>query len=335
MFLSTNIVRAALLVGSLLPAARSATFDVVVGGPNGLKYEPEFVNAAPGDMVRFIFQAKNHTATQSTFATPCAPAEGGFDTGFIEVDSELTEGFPVAELPITDTNPIWVYCKQGTHCSAGGMVFAVNPGDQFATFKANAVAGAPPAGSASSAAPSASATVSVPATPSSSSAASAPSPSTSAATTHTVLVGASGLTFEPSSLKANVGDKVIFEFRSKNHTVTQSSFASPCAPAGFDSGYQPVAAGSLNFPKYEITINNTQPVWMYCAQGQHCQSGMVFAVNPADSGERTFAAFQDLAKASSQGGNGGYGSTDAGSASSIRASFVGGALALIASALLF
>ena len=99
---SSTIVRAALLVGSLLPAVRAEVFDVVVGGPNGLKFEPEFVNAAAGDMVRFIFRAKNHTATQSTFASPCSPAPGGFDTGFIEVDPALTEGFPMAELPITD-----------------------------------------------------------------------------------------------------------------------------------------------------------------------------------------------------------------------------------------
>ncbi|KAL4255742.1 hypothetical protein AB1N83_011229 [Pleurotus pulmonarius] len=67
---------------ALLPAAAyAATFDVVVGGPGILKYNPEFVTAAPGDVVRFIFKQKNHTATQSTFANPCQPASGGFDSG--------------------------------------------------------------------------------------------------------------------------------------------------------------------------------------------------------------------------------------------------------------
>ena len=29
----------------------------------------------------FVFQQKNHTATQSTFANPCSPSPGGFDSG--------------------------------------------------------------------------------------------------------------------------------------------------------------------------------------------------------------------------------------------------------------
>jgi hypothetical protein len=61
---------------------------------------------------------------------------------------------------------------------------------------------------------------------------------------------------------------------------------------------------------------------------------MVFAVNAPDSGERTFSAFEALAKGS-QGGAGGYGSpADAGSAASIRTSFVAASLALLASAVL-
>ncbi|KAJ3521015.1 hypothetical protein NMY22_g12493 [Coprinellus aureogranulatus] len=71
----------ALLALCALPAARAATLEVVVGGANGLKYNPEFVNAQPGDLVRFIFQQKNHTVTQSTFAAPCAKVAGGFDSG--------------------------------------------------------------------------------------------------------------------------------------------------------------------------------------------------------------------------------------------------------------
>jgi hypothetical protein len=75
-------------------------------------------------------------------------------------------------------------------------------------------------------------------------------------------------------------------------------------------------------------------VWAYCAQGAHCTAGMVFAINAPDSGERTFSAFEALAKGS-QGGTGGYGSpTDPGSAASIRTSFISLALALVASAAL-
>ena len=37
---------------------------------------------------------------------------------------------------------------------------------------------------------------------------------------------------------ANPGDTVIFTFKQKNHTVTQSSLNTPCSPlaSGFDSG---------------------------------------------------------------------------------------------------
>lgn len=121
-----------------------------------------------------------------------------------------------------------------------------------------------------------------------------------------VLVGDGGLTFKPTSVTAAVGDNVIFEFRAKNHTVTQSSFAQPCnflqTPngPGVDSGYQPVAAGATSFPQWSITIDNaTAPLWFYCAQknpASHCQAGMVFAINP--TAEKSFDAFLANAKAS-------------------------------------
>jgi len=281
------------LVLAALPAVRSATFDVSVGGTGAalLKFDPEFVTAQPGDLVRFIFKQKNHTATQSTFASPCAKAPGGFDSGFIPVAADVTSDFPVAELSISDTKPIWVYCAQGTHCSAGGMVFAVNPGDRFAAFKAAATGAAPPSGT----------------TPAGSSTASPPAPTTSAPAAgkdHKVLVGSGGLTFSPSNITANVGDTITFEFRAKNHTVTASSFAAPCVPLSqassaetfFDSGYQPVAAGATTFPTYTVTVKDAKPIWAFCAQGNHCGAGMVFSANADETGARGFKAFQDLAK---------------------------------------
>jgi plastocyanin len=128
---------------------------------------------------------------------------------------------------------------------------------------------------------------------------------------HLVLVGDNGLNFNPTTVTAAAGDNVIFEFRAKNHTVTQSSFAQPCtslqtaAGPGVDSGYQPVPAGTTNFPQWSITIDNaTAPLWFYCKQANHCQAGMVFAINP--TAEKTFDAFQAAAKASGSGGAGGY-----------------------------
>lgn len=58
---------------------------------------------------------------------------------------------------------------------------------------------------------------------------------------HTVKVGGpGGLTYQPDQLAVPVGDTIVFEFLSNNHSVTQSSFAKPCEPlkGGMDSGFQ-------------------------------------------------------------------------------------------------
>ncbi|KAF7314553.1 hypothetical protein MKEN_00928600 [Mycena kentingensis (nom. inval.)] len=107
------------------------------------------------------------------------------------------------------------------------------------------------------------------------------------------------LTFTPANVTAAVGDTISFQFLSKNHTVTQSTFAKPCelqtAPAtGIDSGYQPVTAGAASVPQYSFTVNNaTAALWFFCAQTNpvsHCSKGMVFSVNAPPTGN-THEAF--------------------------------------------
>jgi len=117
-----------------------------------------------------------------------------------------------------------------------------------------------------------------------------------------VQVGNGGLTFNPSSVTANVGDTISFVFYPKNHTVTQSSFAAPCQPlaSGIDSGFQPVAANATSVPSFSMTVNVTTPLWFFCHQTGHCESGMVFAVNA--NANKTFDAFQATAKASAADG---------------------------------
>ncbi|KAG9001856.1 hypothetical protein FRB90_011527 [Tulasnella sp. 427] len=112
---------------------------------------------------------------------------------------------------------------------------------------------------------------------------------------HEVTVGGSaGLVFTPNQVTGAVeGDVIHFIFQAKNHTATQSSFDKPCqqiSKGGFDSGFQPVDDGTTNFPTYDLAINGTDPVWVYCAQATHCQSGMVFAVNAPTDG-KTFDRF--------------------------------------------
>lgn len=133
-------------------------------------------------------------------------------------------------------------------------------------------------------------------------------------------------TFSPSNVRVNVGEFVQFQFVAGNHTVTQSTFDQPCQPiamhnpnvTGFHSGYQPAAASAAMgmFPTFTIQINSTNPVWIYCGQGRHCENGMVMVINePANNPNRTLAAHKLLAAQANtvvpgsgvQGGNNGQG----------------------------
>ncbi|KAF8333959.1 uncharacterized protein EI90DRAFT_2915292 [Cantharellus anzutake] len=119
---------------------------------------------------------------------------------------------------------------------------------------------------------------------------------------HQITVGGnSSLTFDPSNIAAQPNDIVQFTFVSKNHTITQSTFANPCVAGlkdgspGFNSGFMPVAANSSNFPTFNVTVNNTSPIWGFCAQTGHCGKGMVFAINAPENGTNTFDAFRAAA----------------------------------------
>lgn len=106
--------------------------------------------------------------------------------------------------------------------------------------------------------------------------------SSSLAATFNVDVGNGGLVFTPNQINAVEGDEVIFNFFPKNHSVVQSTLASPCAPltGGGSTGFVPVAAGTVGPTRRLVVPSSTAPLWFYCSQGTHCQSGMVFAINP-------------------------------------------------------
>jgi len=146
-----------------------------------------------------------------------------------------------------------------------------------------------------------------------------PTPSSLTGSVINVIVGENGtLTFTPPFVVAKPRDTIVFEFQTKNHTLTQSSFEDPCRKLSltsnvtdsFDSGFMPVAAGSTAFPTFNLTVNDTAPTWAYCRQTGHCGMGMVFAINPDQSSARSFSAFQTLAEeingttAGSTGGSG-------------------------------
>jgi len=111
---------------------------------------------------------------------------------------------------------------------------------------------------------------------------------------HTVHVGDGGLTFEPATTTAEVNDIINFMFHG-NHTATRSSFDSPCTKL---TGNGTFSSGVLHNGSYfNVTVQDASPIWIYCGVATHCESGMVAAVNPPTSGNRTYEAFKAKAKA--------------------------------------
>jgi len=130
----------------------------------------------------------------------------------------------------------------------------------------------------------------------------------SAQTQHQILVGANGtLTYSPPNITAAIGDLVTFVFQSKNHTVTQSLFASPCeqftntsisdpTKQNLTSGFMPVPANASSFPTWTIQVTQLTPIWFFCEQTGHCAKGMVGAINANETSANTFEAFQAKAE---------------------------------------
>ncbi|GJJ09525.1 hypothetical protein Clacol_003748 [Clathrus columnatus] len=224
-----------------------------------------------------------------------------------------TTDLPTYNITVNDDKPIWVYCGQKhpvSHCGLG-MVFAVNCGPDgsstsFSAFKAAAIA----EGSSESTSAYPSSSSAPPSTP-----VSAPNTETDSSSTGSAGVGNvikvtvgenATLTYNPPFVTAQIGDIVEFEFRSKNHTATQSTFANPClklnnattGQTGFDSDFQPVASGSSTFPTFNVTVNDTAPIWFYSEKNpiSHCAAGMVFAINANESSAKSYEAFLTLAK---------------------------------------
>ncbi|KAF7363201.1 Cupredoxin [Mycena venus] len=234
-----------------------------------LAFSPSNVTANAGDTVTFQFQSKNHSVTQSSFASPCTPLVGGVDSGFHDA-----------------SKPLFFFSKQDAvvnECQKG-MVFSINAdpnsAESFAAFQAAAEESA-------------------------ASSSSAPTAGASSGSEILVLVGQNNqLTFSPSNITANAGDTVTFQFQSKNHSVTQSSFEAPCTPlaGGVDSGFQFIAANATALPEFSFTINNAaKPLFFFSKQDavvNECQKGMVFSINADPNSAESFAAFQAAAEES-------------------------------------
>jgi len=115
---------------SVASALAQTVHVVTVGSSNGSTvYSPNNINAPVGDFVQFQFSLKNHSVVQSTFDQPCQPIASnsnitGFFSGFMGVSATDTD-IPTYTIPIANSNPIWFYCAQATHCQKG-MVGVIN-----------------------------------------------------------------------------------------------------------------------------------------------------------------------------------------------------------------
>jgi len=100
-----------------------------------------------------------------------------------------------------------------------------------------------------------------------------------------VVVGGPQDTFVPNALMAAVGDIIQFQFSNGNHTVTQSTSDKACTPmdAGVHSGHIPFKDGQTDVGTFNMPVTSTDPMFLYCATGPHCQEGQVMIINPTNA----------------------------------------------------
>jgi hypothetical protein len=88
---------------------------------------------------------------------------------------------------------------------------------------------------------------------------------------------------------AEVGNVIEFQFYPTNHSVVRAEYQYPCIPYedtgvnkfGFFSGFKPVDAILPDPPSWQITINDTDPIFYYCgAPGSCINYQMVGVINP-------------------------------------------------------
>ncbi|KAG9204495.1 hypothetical protein G6514_000954 [Epicoccum nigrum] len=121
--------------------ASAATMMVTVAANNKFQFTPNSVTAQPGDMVAFNFLAQNHSVASSTANRPCQPEQNAIFSDFQPIpgnpkaspngaagrnQNRQAGNTPMFMVPITDNQPIYIYCSQAQHCQQG-MVMVINP----------------------------------------------------------------------------------------------------------------------------------------------------------------------------------------------------------------
>jgi plastocyanin len=97
------------------------------------------------------------------------------------------------------------------------------------------------------------------------------------AAVHEIVVGPGPTdpNFTPNVVTAQPGDVLSYSF-GEGHDVSQGRFDKPCQPIenGIWSG------NPSNGSVFNVTVNSTESLWIYCSVPGHCQLGMAMVVNP-------------------------------------------------------
>src|SRR3954453_469271 len=64
---------------------------------------------------------------------------------------------------------------------------------------------------------------------------------------------------------------------------------------GQKSGFVPVSADTQFRPVYNLIVNDTKPIWIFCGQQPHCQKGMSMVINENTASGNTLAKYQAAA----------------------------------------
>lgn len=60
---------------------------------------------------------------------------------------------------------------------------------------------------------------------------------------------------------------------------------------GLRSGFIPVKGDEPFTPVYNVLVNDTKPIWIFCGQVNHCQKGMAMVINQAHEGPNTIEKY--------------------------------------------
>jgi len=110
-------------------------------------FVPQRVDAVLGDEVRFNFTNGNHTATESTFSSPCIPAHetdntiNGFDSGFRDTQPGTAGSILSVPILIQNENHTFWFFDYNT-CGQGGVGVINNnesSSETLAGFTRNAI----------------------------------------------------------------------------------------------------------------------------------------------------------------------------------------------------